>query len=89
MRCLRSIRTNRTKAVHSVRSFRVILEAMTRSISLGQSGTRSALRRALAHPSNNRFPSLSTRFLRLPAGGSWSLDIYRGCKSGTAPIWIP
>lgn len=72
MRCLRSIRTNLTKAVPSAQTFHVILEAMTQSISLGRGGTRSALQ-ALAHPSNNRFPSfrLNSHSFLQAAAGSW------------------
>jgi hypothetical protein len=56
MRYLHSTRAKLTKPVLSARTSRVILGAMTQSVSLGRSGTRSALQ-ALAHPSNNRFPS--------------------------------
>jgi hypothetical protein len=60
MRYLLSIRTNRTKAVPSARSFRAILEATTQNVSLGQGGTRSALQ-VPAHPSNNQSPSFRLR----------------------------
>ena len=64
MRSLCSIRTSLTKAVPSARIFRVILEVMTQSVSLGRGGTRSASQ-VPAHPSNTRFPYFQLHFLQL------------------------